>query len=314
MNSNKSILSKKSWLCLTALVCCLLWGSAAPCIKIGYRLFEISAEDSISQILFAGLRFFLAGVLSILLGSIPGKKILLPKKASGKMIAVLALFQTVIQYVFYYVGVAHTSGFKTSVINGSATFVTIIIAALIFHSEKLTLRKIAGCLMGFAGIVLINLRSGSNLGTFNPMGDGFLLIAVVSYSVSSCFIKRFSSRENPVVLSGYQFLFGGFIMALAAFLLGGRLSSDSAGAWLMLIYLGLLSAVAYTLWSLLLKYNDVSSVSIYIPMNPVFGVLLSAWLLDEGSSIDWIKCIAALALVTAGVLIVNLKKGRLFSA
>ena len=43
----------------------MLWGSAAPVIKTGYRLFEVAADDTASQILFAGIRFFLAGILAI---------------------------------------------------------------------------------------------------------------------------------------------------------------------------------------------------------------------------------------------------------
>ena len=39
------------------LICCLLWGSAFPCIKIGCGMFDIDSASTSSQILFAGLRF-----------------------------------------------------------------------------------------------------------------------------------------------------------------------------------------------------------------------------------------------------------------
>lgn len=52
-----------------AMICCLLWGSAFPCIKIGYKMFHIASADASSQLLFAGCRFFLAGVLVLLLGT-----------------------------------------------------------------------------------------------------------------------------------------------------------------------------------------------------------------------------------------------------
>ena len=55
---------------LVAGICCLLWGSAFPCIKIGYRLFKIAGGDTASQILFAGIRFALAGTMVILFFSI----------------------------------------------------------------------------------------------------------------------------------------------------------------------------------------------------------------------------------------------------
>lgn len=55
---------------LGALVCCLLWGSAFPCIKIGYQMMYIASDEVASQILYAGYRFTLAGILTIILGSI----------------------------------------------------------------------------------------------------------------------------------------------------------------------------------------------------------------------------------------------------
>lgn len=48
-----------------AIISCALWGSAFPCIKMGYGLLHIGSEDVSTQILFAGVRFTLAGVLSI---------------------------------------------------------------------------------------------------------------------------------------------------------------------------------------------------------------------------------------------------------
>ena len=61
-----------------ALLCCLLWGSAFPCIKIGYKLFEIGANDTFTQVLFAGVRFTVAGALVILFSSVSAKKFLVP--------------------------------------------------------------------------------------------------------------------------------------------------------------------------------------------------------------------------------------------
>ncbi len=58
--------SKNYIVCIGAIICCILWGSAFPCVKIGYRLFEIDTESVPSLMLFAGMRFSLAGVLVII--------------------------------------------------------------------------------------------------------------------------------------------------------------------------------------------------------------------------------------------------------
>ena len=70
------------------------------------------------------------------------------------------------------------------------------------------------------------------------------------------------------------------------------------------MWLAFVSAIAYSLWGILLKYNPVSHVTVFGFMNPVFGVLLSALLLDETDSLGW-KCIVALLLVAFGIYIVN---------
>ena len=76
MNLNENTMKKPLIVALLAIFCCALWGSAFPCVKIGYRLFAISGDDTASQILFAGLRFTLAGILVILMGSVAEKKML----------------------------------------------------------------------------------------------------------------------------------------------------------------------------------------------------------------------------------------------
>ena len=79
-------LSTAAGVMTAAVVANLLWGSAAPCIKLGYRFFAIAGEDVMGQILFAGVRFTLAGVLTVLFGSLLRRRVLLPKRGSGRMI------------------------------------------------------------------------------------------------------------------------------------------------------------------------------------------------------------------------------------
>lgn len=290
---------------LTAAVAAnLLWGSAAPCIKLGYRLFQVGSEDAMSQILFAGIRFTLAGVLTVLLGSLLRRRLLLPKRGSGGMIFALAMVQTVIQYVFFYIGLSHAPGFKGSILSPTSTFFALLIAAFVFRQEKLTGRKLLGCLIGFAGVVLVSL-GGTVGGAVRLDGEGFLILAAASYGLSSVLIKRFSAREDPVVLSGWQFVLGGTLMTAAALLLGGHLDALSPGAWALMAYLGFVSAAAYTLWSLLLQRHPVSRIMVFSFLNPVFGVFLSALLLDEGKILDLPRCLLAMALVCLGVWIVN---------
>ena len=302
---NKNPLTKTPVVCALALLCCLLWGSAFPCIKIGYRLFEIPSDSVSSQILFAGIRFTLAGVLTILFGSLIRRKPLIPKKSSVPLIIKLSLVQTVLQYVFFYIGLANASGVKSSIIEASNVFLAILIAALVFRYEKLTWLKIAGCAVGFAGVVVINL-TGEGLDTSMKLsGEGAILLSTVAYALSSGLIKKYSEYEDPVILSGYQFFAGGIVMAAGGAAFGGHITVSGVPALLLLVYLALISSVAYTVWGLLLKYNPVGRVTVFVFTNSIFGVLLSALLLGERNQAFGLRGIVALVLVSAGILIVN---------
>ena len=151
-------MQKTSVVWLGAMLCCLLWGSAFPCIKIGYGLWNIESADTSSQILFAGMRFVLAGILAVIFGSLLEGRVIRPEKGCAGKIAWLAMLQTVIQYLFFYIGLAHTSGVKASIIEAVNVFVAIIVSGFIFHQENVTAKKMLGCLVGFAGVVLINMN------------------------------------------------------------------------------------------------------------------------------------------------------------
>ncbi|WP_019678818.1 DMT family transporter [Ruminococcus flavefaciens] len=309
--SEKSLLTKKTVVLPLTLLCCLLWGSAFPCIKLGYGYSQISSADTYSQIFYAGLRFTLAGIFAVIIGSLVGGRPLLPKKTSLTKVFALSLFQTVLQYTFFYIGLARSTGMKSSVITASNVFLSIIVASLVFRTEKLTVRKIAGCIVGFSGVVLINL--GGIGGGFRITGESFVFLSALSYAFSAALTKRFSAKEDPVMLSGWQFIFGGVGMTAFGAALGGRMPVVNPSGVFMLIYLAIVSAAAFSIWSTLLKHNPVSTVSVFGFMNPVFGVILSFVLLSERSAAGPIKVTAALILVAAGIIIVNFpRKNRVF--
>lgn len=290
---------------LIAIFCCALWGSATPFIKIGYQL--ILPEKNVpSTILFAGVRFMFAGIITVLIYSIGRRKFLYPKKENiGKVLHVSA-FQTVLQYIFFYVGLSNTSGVKGTILSGTSAFFALIIASLIFKQEKLTVRKIIGCILGFAGIILINL-DGLEF-TMNFTGDCFVLFSAIALAFSSVLMKKYSKDEDPVVISGYQFIVGGIVMIIVGLCFGGIIKIESVKAMAVLTYLSFLSAVAYALWGMLLKHNSVSKVTIYNFMTPVSGVILSNLLLTEHGGVSAVNILLTLLLVCSGIILLNYKK------
>jgi drug/metabolite transporter (DMT)-like permease len=212
------------------------------------------------------------------------------------------------QYFFFYIGVAHTSGVKGGIITGLGNFIAILLSCLVFRNERMTSQKIAGCVLGFAGVVVINLMGNSLDMGFKLIGEGFILIAQLSYGMSTVLINLFSKKVSPVVLSGTQFTMGGIVLTLIGMGMGGRLGNITTGGLSIIFYLALVSAVAYTLWSILLAWNDVSKVAIFGFVNPLCSVILSALILGEVKQAFNIGSLVALVLVCAGIYIVNRRK------
>ena len=182
-----------------------------------------------SQILFAGVRFMIAGILTILLGSILERRLLYPNRNSGGMLLLLALTQTILQYVFFYLGLSVAPGYKGSVLSASSVFFSVLLSSLVFRQETLTARKLLGCLIGFSGVILVSVQNVSDGAAFRWNGEGFLLLSALSAACSTALIKSFSRWENPVTLSGYQFLLGGTVMALIGAASGGALQPITHG-------------------------------------------------------------------------------------
>ena len=314
VTEKKNIFSNPLVLILVALACCALWGSATPAIKAGYDLLDVNRDSVPSIMLFAGIRFALAGVLTVIIFSIARRRVLLPKKENVPRVLTVSVFQTVIQYIFFYLGLAYTTGVKGTVTSGSGAFFAVIIASLIFKQEKFTLKKIIACVIGFAGIVVINFNGLTFTDDLlDILGVVFVLLSTVSSSFSSVLIKRYSKYEDPVTISGYQFIVGGIFMILVGLIFGGTVSPSDIWGVLIMLYLALLSAVAYSLWGLLLKANPVSRVTIFNFTTPIFGTLLTMMFFPEENSLlsPWNLAIT-LVLVSAGIFLLNFnpqKKG-----
>lgn len=300
----EKILKKPSVRCILAILCCALWGSAFPCVKTGYEWLRIETVGS--QILFAGYRFFLAGIITFAVACVLEKRIITIKKPSIPHIMGIGFLQTTVQYVCFYIGMSHVTGTKGSIINASSAFISILLAHFVIKGERMSWKKGAGCLLGFAGVVMINL--GGIGGGFSFMGEGMIIICTTVYGVSSVLMKLIAHRGTPMAITAYQLLFGGFLLVVIGLLAGGRVTGFDMKSVVLLIYMALISAIGFSIWTALLKYNPVGKVAIFGFSIPVFGVLLSAIFLGEHF---WsLKNLSALICVSVGIIIVNLPEAK----
>lgn len=292
---------------LLALTSCFLWGSAIPNIKVGYHLFNISAADTYGKIIFAGYRFFIAGLMILGFCLIRGNQIKL-NRFQIKRVLLLGVLQTTINYAFFYIGLSNTSGTKGAIIMATSTFFIVIIARFFYKEDKLTLNKILGLLLGFAGVILVNTNGGSVGGGFSFTGEGFVLMASLTGAISSVYTKSLIEYINPFLLAGYQLLLGSLFLLLAGFVGGGEsLNFTYKNIWLLL-YLAFASAAAFSIWTSLLQYNPVGKISIYRFTIPIFGVFLSYLLLDE--RLLGGKVILSVILVSSSIILINLQNKR----
>lgn len=286
-----------------ATLCCLLWGSAYPAIKSGYALLAIEAGDIPSKLVFAGWRFVLAGAALLALSAALGRDWRGPARRDAAALAGLGLAQTTLQYVFFYVGLAYTTGVKGSIMNATGTFFSVLLAHVLYRNDRLTGRKLLGCVLGFVGVMVVNFRANLLDLDFTLLGEGFIVIAAFVLSAASIYGKRVSQRMDAVVMTGWQLALGGVGLLALGYGAGGALHGFTPASAALLAYLALLSSAAFALWSVLLKFNRVSTVTAFNFLIPVFGALLSALFLDE-AILAW-KNALALVLVCVGIWLVT---------
>lgn len=300
----EKIFTNKINIVFLALICTILWGSAFPAVKVGYELFNISTSDTGGKLLFAGYRFFLAGIFILIAQLIMKKNIFKITITDLKEMSILGIGQTTMQYMFFYIGMSYTTGVKGSIINGTSTFLSILLAHIVYKNDKLNFNKIIGCIVGFLGVVVINLNgdASSLFGGFKLKGEGFMFISALILAICSIYSKKISQNKDAYIITGYQLAVGGLVLILSGYCIGGILTSFTVKSISLLIYMALLSSVSLGLWAQLLKYNKVGVISVFNFLIPVFGTILSGLILKE--NIFDIKIVVALILVCIGIFLV----------
>lgn len=302
MNREKIYTNPKNIIFLATL-CCVLWGSAYPAIKGGYELFNIAANDIPSKFIFAGYRFALAGLIVLFLQIINRKNIFIFTGRLAGQVTLLGLCQTALQYIFFYVGLSYTTGIRSSILNGTGAFFSILLAHFIYKNDRLNLNKAVGCIIGFLGVIIVNLNGESFFSnSFSIQGEGFVIIAAFIASAASIYGKKITQNEEASTITGYQLFIGGMILLILGYIFGGNLSGFTFKSTSLLLYMAILSSVAFALWTQLLKYNKVGIISVFNFLIPIFGSLLSAIFLGE--NIFDIKIVISLICVCIGIYMV----------
>ncbi|ENQ3078707.1 DMT family transporter [Bacillus cereus] len=286
---------------VAALCATFLWGSAFPFIKLSYVQLDIQPHEVGEQILFAGYRFFLAGIMLLLFFKVLGRNVSF-QKGTTKQLVQIGLFQTFLQYVCFYIGLSYSTGIEGAVISGTSSFFQIVFAHFLYKDDSLNMRKIVGVSIGFCGVILVNIPKGDMNFHFG-IGELLLLGAAMLYSYGNILAKEGSKTMDVGYMTAYQMIIGSLgLLFIGIFQVGLMPFTFHMQTLLMLLYLSFLSAAGFCIWNTVMKYNKVGKVSMYMFFIPVFGVILSSLILGEAIHSF---VLFGLACVATGIIIVN---------
>ena len=292
------------WVACFAITAAVVWGWAYPLIKLGFEYLAITPEMTGNKIFFAGLRFTMSGLIILAMAKAMGRPFAMRKSSDWWFMLVFALMNTTLHYATFYIGLSHSAGARAAILNSLSVFSLVIMACMFFKSDRLTPGKILGCVIGFAGILALNL-GGEESGRFTLLGDGMIIVNALCSAVASLLTRSLVRRVDVFVGTGYSLAFGGLLLLMPSFLLGATLPQVNwQGVVILLLLIGI-SALGFALYNKLITCNPVGKVAIYNSLIPVVGALTSCLCLGE--AFYW-KYVLAAALATAGIYIINKQK------
>ena len=275
-----SIFQRPVWVVVFALTAAIAWGWAFPLIKVGFSAFGITADMTGSKMLFAGIRFAVAGLIVLSVARSSGRSFKTGKTGDWLFILAFALMNTTLHYFFFYVGMSHSEGSRAAILNSLSTFLVVLLACACFKSDRLTTRKVLGCVVGFSGILALNL-GGAESGRFTLLGDGMIILNAICGALSNLMTRGLSRRIDVFVGTGYGLTIGGILLIIPGLLSGGTLPNVNMLGIACLLLLIAISAVGFTLYNKLLSLNPVGKVAIYNSLIPVVGAVTSCLCLGE---------------------------------
>ena len=305
-----SIFQRPVWVALLAFTAAFSWGWAFPLVKLGFAEYGITQDMTASKLLFAGLRFGLAGIIILLIAATTGRsfsyKSTAPKGSFSNALFLLlfALMNTTLHYACFYIGLSYSQGARAAILNSMSVFTLVILACIFFKSDKMTYRKMLGCVVGFAGILTLNMGNQES-GAFTLLGDGLIILNALCGAFAGLLTRGVNKRIDVFVGTGYSLAVGGFLLIIPSLLMGATLPHITLWGVCILALLVGISTIGFALYNKLLTCNPIGKVAIWNSLIPVVGALTSCICLHETF---YAKYIWAAGLATIGIYIIN--KGK----
>jgi drug/metabolite transporter (DMT)-like permease len=285
------------WLVFLALG--IAWGSSYLFIKIG-------VETLTPFTLVAGRLAIGAGVLAVAMAI---TRAALPRSRSVYLhLLVVAMLGIVIPFFLITWGEQSIDSGLASILNGTVPLFAIVLAAMVLPDEPITVNRLAGLLIGFAGVVVLTspaLRSsGSSL-----QGEIALIGASISYGATGVYARR-NVRDVAALPSAFLEVGFAFLITLvAAFLLEDPLATRVEGSTVLSIaWLGLIgSGLAFMAFFFLLGRWGATRTALVAYLIPPVGIVLGVVVRGE---LITLPVVIGTILIIGGVALVNARFGH----
>lgn len=287
------------------IIAMFLWGSATPTIKITYEELAVPGTDTGLKIFVAGIRFFMAGIITLVFARLFNKDSMKNINLDWKFVFILGILQTCIHYIFFYIGLSNTLGVKSAIIEASNSFIVVLISLLLIPGDKVSKKLIISLILGTTGIIITNAGGGLGDTSFKLTGEGFIIMSTTVNALCSVLVRKYGQNQNSYLLTGFQFIIGSIILILIGITTKqGSLTFTNKGI-ILLIYSSILSAAAFTIWTMVLRYHSASEFGIYRLFIPIFGSILSIIFLKEQFTVH---LAIGMILVLSSSIVLNFRK------
>ncbi|GCL74033.1 DMT family transporter [Paenibacillus naphthalenovorans] len=279
----------------TIVILCLIWGFNWVIMK--------QANSVFPPVLFAGYRFGLGA--AVLLAFYVYKRVPLPDKKDWKWIIACGLLHTTYFNIAIQLSLNEMSAGLTSVLTYSMPLWLTVMAHFWIPGERLTLSKMAGVLLGIAGLFLaLDVHWGGGFGAFL-----LALSSGMAWAVSTVIMKRKLVHCDNMQFTTWQMAVGAVGLYLYSLCFEHGESRWGIMPVIYIVFAGVIaSALAFILWFRILSTLEASKASISLLMVPVIGVLSGYLVLNESlnpATLGGIVCILA------GVWLVHAQKPEL---
>jgi drug/metabolite transporter (DMT)-like permease len=264
---------------LQVLLCAALWGSAFPVIKLSFAHLELESYGE--QLLFAGTRFILAGLIVMLFCRRSVWRVFrdTPKGA----LLWVTLGQTFGQYIFFYYGLRVSSGTLGALLVGSGSLWWVLLAPLFLGSAFPSGKQWLALVACTIGISIAVYAPGSGSGDVFQGTIAFFL-ATLAGALGAIGMKRVAPRFGSRSITALSLFWGGLMLVAVASPYWDAFWKDFD--WVVAgvtVYLSILSATAFTVWNRLIEQYSVNVLSAFRFTIPMCGVIESAVFLKTES-------------------------------